>query len=89
MEPPGTLGTRIGNTQAADFGLPVPSAPVATTFPAEWMDRAQEMGGEPFWQNIRDPRAMSSDGGKTYTLVDEEPQDSDSGQPVHHSASKR
>jgi hypothetical protein len=60
-----------------------------TDDPAEWIDRAREMGGEPFWQSARDPRAMSRDGGKTYTLVDEEPQTSDSGQPVHHSEPKR
>ncbi|MGW8679677.1 hypothetical protein ACWGNN_01165 [Streptomyces sp. NPDC055817] len=59
-----------------------------TDDPAEWMDRAQEMGGEPFWQNIRDSRAMSRDGGKTYTLVDEEPKTGDIGQPVHRSQSK-
>ncbi|MEU9218910.1 hypothetical protein AB0D47_20440 [Streptomyces sp. NPDC048376] len=59
-----------------------------TDDPAEWIDRAQEMGGEPFWQNRRDSRAMSRDGGKTYTLIDEEPQDSDSGQPVHTSQPK-
>ncbi|SES03561.1 hypothetical protein [Streptomyces qinglanensis] len=45
-----------------------------TDDPAEWIDRAQEMGGVPFWQNVRDSRSMSTDGGKTYTLVDEEPE---------------
>lgn len=64
-----------------------PLSPI-TDDPAEWMDRAQEMGGEPFWQNIRDSRAMSRDGGKTYTFVDERPPDSESGQPVHHSKVK-
>jgi hypothetical protein len=64
-----------------------PLSPI-TDDPAEWLDRAREMGGEPFWQNTRDSRAMSTDGGKTYTLVDEEPQDSDSGQPLHTSQHK-
>jgi hypothetical protein len=64
-----------------------PLSPI-TDDPAEWIDRAQEMGGEPFWQNRRDSRAMSTDGGKTYTLVDEQPQDSDSGQSVHTSQHK-
>lgn len=64
-----------------------PLSPI-TDDPAEWMDRSQEMDGEPFWQHVRDSRAMSTDGGKTYTLVDEEPQDSDSGQPVHTSQRK-
>lgn len=64
-----------------------PLSPI-TDDPAEWIDRAQEMGGEPFWQNVRDSRAMSRDGGKTYTLVGEEPQTSDSGQTVHTSHHK-
>jgi hypothetical protein len=64
-----------------------PLSPI-TDDPAEWEDRS-EMSGYPIWQNIRDSRAMSKDGGKTYTLVDEEPKTSDSGQPVHRSESKR
>jgi hypothetical protein len=58
-----------------------------TDDPAEWEDRS-EMSGYPIWQNVRDSRAMSKDGGKTYTLVDEEPKTSDSGQPVHTSQPK-
>lgn len=58
-----------------------------TDDPAEWLDRS-EMSSTPLWQNIRDSRAMSTDGGKTYTLVDEEPRTSDSGQPVHVSQPK-
>jgi hypothetical protein len=58
-----------------------------TDDPAEWQDRSQ-MSGYPIWQNRRDSRAMSTDGGKTYTLVDEEPQDSDSSQLVHTSQPK-
>jgi hypothetical protein len=64
-----------------------PLSPI-TDDPAEWEDRS-EMSGYPIWQNVRDSRAMSKDGGKTYTLVDEEPKTSDSGQPVHHSEPKR
>ncbi len=41
-----------------------------TDDPAEWEDRAEIMG-EPWWQSIRDPRAMSKDGGKNYWLVTE------------------
>lgn len=63
-----------------------PLSPI-TDDPAEWEDRS-EMSGYPIWQNVRDSRAMSKDGGKTYTLVDEEPQTSDSGQPVHRSEPK-
>jgi hypothetical protein len=44
-----------------------------TDNPAEWHYHGPEMGGGPLWQNIRDSRAMSTDGGKTYTLVDERP----------------
>lgn len=39
-----------------------------TDDPAEWEDRAEIMG-QPWWQNIRDSRAMSKDGGRTYWLV--------------------
>jgi hypothetical protein len=42
-----------------------------TDDPAEWVDRS-EMSGRPWWQNLRDSRAMSHDGGKTYWLVDDE-----------------
>jgi len=63
-----------------------PLSPI-TDDPAEWEDRS-EMSGYPIWQNVRDSRAMSKDGGKTYTLVDEEPQTSDSGQPAHTSQHK-
>jgi hypothetical protein len=58
-----------------------------TDDPADWED-CSEMSGYPIWQNIRDSRAMSTDGGKTYTLVDEEPVTSDSGKPVHTSQRK-
>lgn len=42
-----------------------------TDDPTEWIDRS-EMSGEPWWQNIRDSRAMSHDGGTTYWLIDDE-----------------
>jgi hypothetical protein len=58
-----------------------------TDDPAEWEDRS-EMSGYPIWQNTRDSRAMSTDGGKTYTLVDEEPKTDGGGQPVHASRPK-
>lgn len=58
-----------------------------TDDPAEWIDQSA-ISGYPIWQNIRDSRAMSPDGGKTYTLVDEEPVTSDSGQPVHTSKAR-
>lgn len=41
-----------------------------TSDPGEWIDRS-EMSGTPLWQNLRDSRAMSLDGGRTYTLVDD------------------
>ena len=40
-----------------------------TSDPDEWEDRT-EMSGQPWWQNKRDPRAMSHDGGKTWWFVD-------------------
>jgi hypothetical protein len=49
-----------------------------TDDPAEWIDQSGP-SGYPLWQNIRDPRAMSADGGKTYTLVD------DVGDRIYHS----
>jgi hypothetical protein len=58
-----------------------------TDDPTEWEDRS-EMSGYPIWQNIRDSRATSKDGGKTYTLVDEEPLQHGSGQPVYTSQPK-
>lgn len=58
-----------------------------TDDPAEWEDRS-EISSTPIWQNLRDPRAISADGGKTYSLVDEDPVTSDSGRPVHTSQPK-
>lgn len=40
-----------------------------TSNPAEWLDRS-EMSGSPMWQNVRDSRAMSTDGGQTWWYVD-------------------
>lgn len=40
-----------------------------TSDPAEWQDRS-EMSGYPLWQSLRDPAAMSADGGRTYWFVD-------------------
>lgn len=42
-----------------------------TDDPEEWEDRT-EMSGEPWWQNRRNGRAMSHDGGRTYWLVSED-----------------
>jgi hypothetical protein len=47
-----------------------------TRDPAEWIDRT-EISGRPMWQNNRDPRAISEDGGLTYWLTDEQSQTSD------------
>lgn len=41
-----------------------------TDDPAEWIDRS-EISGTPLWQNVRDSRAMSVDGGKSYYWVHE------------------
>lgn len=50
-----------------------------TDDPDEWADRSQ-ISGTPLWQNVRDSRAVSVDGGKTYTLV------GDAAETVHASA---
>jgi hypothetical protein len=39
-----------------------------TSDPDEWEDRT-EISGTPLWQNKRDSRAFSTDGGKTWSLV--------------------
>lgn len=41
-----------------------------TDDPAEWEDRS-EISGQPWWQNTRDSRAMSHDGGETYWMTHE------------------
>ncbi len=40
-----------------------------TSDPAEWIDRSEE-SGSPMWQNARDSRAISTDGGKTWWYVE-------------------
>lgn len=39
-----------------------------TSDPDEWIDQSASCG-VPLWQNKRDPRAMSYDGGQTWRLV--------------------
>lgn len=39
-----------------------------TMDPAEWTDQTA-ISGVPLWQNVRDPRAMSDDHGRTYWYV--------------------
>lgn len=41
-----------------------------TDDPADWTDQSGR-SGYPLWQNRRDPRAFSDDGGKTYWLLHE------------------
>jgi hypothetical protein len=43
-----------------------------TSDPDEWEDRT-EMSGTPLWQNRRNPKAFSSDGGKTWGTVEDTP----------------
>lgn len=60
-----------------------------TDDPEEWEDRTEVSGG-PWWQNRRDSRAMSHDGGQTYWLVDDPRHgDSESGKPIYTSAPAR
>lgn len=52
-----------------------------TNDPAEWIDRT-EMSAHPlWWQNVRNPEAFSTDGGKTYYLLSE--QVGDGVTPIH------
>lgn len=44
-----------------------PLTPI-TSDPDEWYDRSGESGG-PLWQNKRDSKAFSKDGGKTWTRI--------------------
>jgi hypothetical protein len=88
-EDPGYTSTLVASVAAfASYGHSGGSASVAidqltrllrfealsplTSDPAEWEDRT-EMSGYPLWQNVRDSRAMSNDGGKTWWLVGSEP----------------
>lgn len=44
-----------------------------TDNPGEWIDRhAEGMTSSPLWQSKRNSEAMSTDGGKTYTLLSEQ-----------------
>ena len=53
----------------------------------EWIDRS-EISGMPWWQNVRDSRAMSHDGGITYWMVHEaDAAGGSDAAPVHWSAS--
>lgn len=45
-----------------------PLSPI-TSDAAEWEDRS-EMSGTPLWQNIRDGKAFSDDGGKSWWRID-------------------
>jgi len=47
-----------------------PLGPI-TDDPSEWMDVAEYTSGHQLWQNRRRSSAFSTDGGKTYTLVDD------------------
>ena len=53
-----------------------------TSDPAEWLDR-KEYCGYNMWQNSRDGRCFSDDGGKTHYNVDEK------GRPVHKTAESK
>lgn len=41
-----------------------------TNMPDEWIDRTKE-SGTPMWQNVRDGRAFSKDGGKTWYRLED------------------
>jgi len=56
-----------------------------TDDPAEWLD-VSRISDMPWWQNVRDSRAMSHDGGKTYwTTHEAEAAGGSDAAPIHHS----
>jgi hypothetical protein len=60
-----------------------------TADPAEWINQSKP-SGYPLWQNRRDSRAFSADGGKTYWLLHErEAAGSAETTPLHHSEPAR
>lgn len=60
-----------------------------TNDPSEWQHIAEEVWGVSggVWQNIRNGEAFSSDGGKTYTKLDD-PKDANGNKPVYTSIDK-
>jgi hypothetical protein len=52
-----------------------PLSPI-TTDPAEWIDQTEACGGgidgKRTWQNVRNSRALSHDGGRTHYFVDDD-----------------
>lgn len=62
----GSAGVAVA--QLARLLLFEPLSPI-TSDPGEWLDRSAE-SGYPLWQNVRDGRAMSGDGGHTWWYVE-------------------
>lgn len=58
-----------------------------TDSPAEWEDRyAEGLTTSPLWQSVRNPAAMSKNGGRTYYLISElDAAGSMDATPIHHS----
>jgi hypothetical protein len=44
-----------------------------TSDPAEWVDQSEASGGNPMWQNRRDPAVFSTDAGLTWYSVERGP----------------
>jgi len=63
----------------------MPLSPI-TDDPNEWFYHGPEIWGAPggIWQNKRDGRCFSADGGKTFTMNDD-PLDEDGKRPIHFS----
>jgi hypothetical protein len=58
-----------------------------TDDPAEWEDRSK-ISGYPIWQSIRNSKAFSHDGGKTYWLLVEGQDDDDEVRPTYPTVAK-
>lgn len=64
----------VGTAQLMDLLRFRPLSPL-TSDPSEWHKHDPAMtGGEDLWQNLRDPAAMSKDGGATWYYVDGRPE---------------
>lgn len=57
-----------------------------TANPDEWCDVAEYAPGVPLWQNRRDSRLFSADGGLTYWSVDDPGGPNETGRPMYESA---
>lgn len=81
-------GSAWATTQVLDELLRFQPLTELTDDPDEWQHIAEEMAGQPnLWQNRRDGRCFSHDGGKTYHNI-YDPKEEDGTRKVYESVSK-